>query len=429
MSKDHHHGHSHHAHSHDARDEQSAPWLAPEPLERGAGVGKILFFDAFSGVAGDMTLAAMLDLGVPRQVFTEAIQALGIPGIELRVERVQAGCIGATRVHVVVSEPQPARSYSTIRALLEHSTLDPAIVQLAQAMFLRLGRAEAQVHRVDLERVHFHEVGAVDAIVDIVSAATALNFLGATVQCSPLPMGSGLVNTEHGPVPLPAPATLECLHSVPTVPAGIAGELVTPTGATIVATAAESFTTWPQIAPIRVGWGAGTKRWPDRPNALRLVLGDRNGYQAEVQNFELVEANVDDMTGELAAHALEAMRGAGALDAWVTPLTMKKGRPGMMLSAIAPRGVSEAVVSVMLAETTTIGVRRHRVGRTERPRRSARVSTKYGDISVKISEGDWGPTQVKPEFDEAVKAAATHAVPVRLVLDEVRRVFETLKEG
>ncbi len=418
----HHHGPSESPSLGDGWTSHGEAWAAPQALARDAGAGKVLFFDTFSGVAGDMTLAALLDLGVPLDVFQSALDDLQLAGVGLQVVAARVGAIAATHVRVVVSGPQPARPYAEIRALLQRSRLPSGVLDLSQAMFRRLGEAEAKVHRTPLDAVHFHEVGSADAIVDIVSAAAGLQYLGATVVCGPLPMGHGFVATEHGPLPVPAPATLECLRGVPTVSAPIEGELVTPTGATIVATAATGFTSWPAIVPRHVGWGAGTRRWPDRPNALRLVLGDPIAVAPAAGTHVLIETNVDDMTGELAAHAVSALLEAGALDAWVVPLAMKKGRPGMMISALAPVNAADAVVRAVFGETTTIGVRKTLVTRDERPRRTVTVPTRYGEIAVKVSGGDGLPEQAKPEFDAAVGAAKVHGVPVRTVIEEACRV-------
>jgi uncharacterized protein (TIGR00299 family) protein len=268
-----------------------------------------------------------------------------------------------------------------------------------------------------LADVHFHEVGAVDAIVDIVGAAAAIVYLGAEVVGSPVPMGRGFVKARHGVLPLPAPAAVECLRGVPTYGVEIDAELVTPTGAAILATAASRFERWPTFAPDRVGWGGGSRELPDRPNLLRAVLGTRPAPADEATGgatHVIVEANVDDITGEVAAHAIEALFAAGAVDAWAAPITMKKGRPALTLSALAPAARADA--GVMLAETTTIGVRKIPVTRTERPRRTITVATAFGPISIKVSEGPFGPPQMKPEFDECAAAAKTHGVPVREVI-------------
>jgi uncharacterized protein (TIGR00299 family) protein len=270
-----------------------------------------------------------------------------------------------------------------------------------------------------LRDVHFHEVGAVDAIVDIVGSAAAFTYLGAEVVGSPLPMGRGFVKARHGILPLPPPAALECLRGVPTYGVDLDAELVTPTGAAIIATVASRFERWPTFAPERIGFGAGRRELPDRPNLLRVVLGTRPVAATEAgstASHVIIEANVDDLTGEVAAHAIEALFAAGALDAWATPITMKKGRPGLTVAALAPSERGDAVATTLLAETTTIGVRKIPVSRTERPRRTISVTTAFGPISIKVSEGPFGPPQLKPEFDECAAAARTHGVPVREVI-------------
>jgi len=272
--------------------------------------------------------------------------------------------------------------------------------------------------------VHFHEVGAVDSIVDVIGAAACFCYLGAEVVATPLPMGRGFVECRHGVLPLPAPATLLCLRGVPTRAAGIDAELVTPTGAAIVASVAKRFEDWPAMIVDHVGMGAGSRVLADRPNALRAVLGSALPPAAvEAETHVVLEANVDDLTGELAAHAIEALFRAGAVDAWATPISMKKGRPALTLSALAPRHVEARVVEALLAESTTIGLRRSLVGRVERPRRMIDVETRYGRIPVKVSEGPYGPPQVKPEFDACARAAASAGVPVRVVIAEALAVY------
>jgi hypothetical protein len=415
---EHAHPHEHpHAHPHEhAHAEPRRP-----PLERGAGAGKLLFFDAFSGTAGDMTVAALLDLGVPLSALDEALAALPLEGYHVhRGHAHQSGIVGTT-FDVHVETPQPERSYAWIDAMLERASLDPAVRDLARRIFRRLGEAEAAVHDMPLAGVHFHEVGAVDAIVDIVGAAAALAWVGAEVVASPLPMGHGFVSARHGVLPVPPPAVVECLRGVPTYAVDVAAELVTPTGAAIVSSVASRFERWPSFTPERVGYGAGSRELPDRPNLLRVVLGTPAAASAGPvgagASHVLLEANVDDMTGEVAAHALEALFAAGALDAWAAPITMKKGRPALTLAALADAARADAVAAAMLRETTTIGVRRVGATRTERPRRLVTVVTAFGPVRVKISEGPFGPPQVKPEFDDCAAVAREHGVPVRVVLE------------
>jgi pyridinium-3,5-bisthiocarboxylic acid mononucleotide nickel chelatase len=444
----HHHGHGHgHSHSHDHGDHhhehehehehehgrghagelEGEPEAHREPLARGEGAGKTLFLDAFSGIAGDMTIAALVDLGVPFEVVEKAVSALPLKGVGLRLARAFAGAIGVTRFEVDIGASSRERSYAEIDDMLVRAELASDARELARRIFRRLALAECEVHRIPLEDVHFHEVGAVDAIVDIVGAAACFTYLGAEVVATPLPMGRGFVECRHGTLPLPAPATVGCLRGVPTYDAGIDAELVTPTGAAIVASVASRFERWPELAPERIGWGGGSQRLPDRPNALRVVIGQSEAADAaaEGRSHVVLEANVDDMSGELAAHAIRTLLSAGALDAWAAPITMKKGRPGLTLSALCPASAADAVTSVLLRETSSIGVRRIDASRTERPRHVVEVATEYGTIPLKVSGGPWGPPQVKPEFDACAHAAEHAGVPVRQVIAAALRAYET----
>ena len=279
------------------------------------------------------------------------------------------------------------------------------------------------MHRVPLDAVEFHEVGSVDSLFDVVGAAACFDFLGARVVSSPVPLGRGHVHTAHGELPVPAPATLECLRGVPTVDGAIDFENVTPTGAAILATVAESFARWPSQRAERIGWGAGTRVVAGRPNALRVVLGDPLATSHETGALVVLEANVDDMTGELMGHAIASVIGAGALDAWATPITMKKGRPGLVLSALVRAEAAEQLAATILRETTSLGVRWTPASRLERPRRTVEVTTRFGTIPLKVSEGPYGAPQAKPEFDACERAAAAAGVPVREVLAEALAVW------
>lgn len=412
----HRHGPGLHSHA-DARDGAALRFGNPR-LERGAGRGKVLHFDCFSGVAGDMSVAALVDLGVPLEVVQQAVGTLGLAGVSVSVVPAQTGVIGGVRFLVEQTGEHPERRYDEIAALLEAAPLEPDTKQRAQAIFRRLAEAEAFVHRTPLEAVSFHEVGAVDAIADIVGVASALAHLGAELRCSPLPMGHGTITCRHGVLPLPAPATVACLRGVPTYAAGIEAELVTPTGAAIVASQAVRFERWPSLSPLAIGWGAGTRKLADRPNALRVVLGDPApiAATAEAESHYVIEANLDDATGELVGHAISRLLEAGALDAWAVPITMKKGRPGLLLSALGTPASLTVLEAVLLRETSSIGLRRHAVARTERPRELMDVETPFGTLPVKVSRGPFGPPQIKPEFDACARAADAHAVPVRVVL-------------
>jgi uncharacterized protein (TIGR00299 family) protein len=387
------------------------------PLSRGAGKGKTLFIDAFSGIAGDMLVGALIDLGVPEQMLRDSLSTLPIEGYELRLARRERGGLSALALDVITTREQPSRNYAQIRALIDSAMAIPDGARiLAARAFDVLAEAEAAVHGTRIDDVHFHEVGAIDSIVDTIASALALDFLGASVVCSPLPMGRGFTRSAHGPLPLPAPATVHCLTGVPTYDAGIDVELVTPTGACLVRAAARSFSRWPAIAPIRTGLGAGTRELDDRPNVLRVVLGESLADEPlPMATHRVIELNVDDLTGELAADTLNAAFEAGALDAWTTAIGMKKGRPAIMLSAIAPMDRSHDVGQAMLRESSSLGLRIREVSRVERPRRMATVDTEYGPIAMKVAGGDGLPEQAAPEHEDCRRAAETHRIPVRQV--------------
>jgi uncharacterized protein (TIGR00299 family) protein len=385
----------------------------------------VLYLDAGSGLAGDMIVAALLDLGIPESVLHSALAGLDVRGYQLRVEGVKRSSIAARRFIVQVDTAQPSRDYAAIVRLLESAdSLTPGARSLALRAFEILARAEARVHDCPIEAVHFHEVGAVDSIVDIVAAAVGFDYLGADVVCSPLPLGRGSTRSAHGIIPLPAPATVLCLVGVPTYDAGIAAELVTPTGACLIASVAREFGGWPAFRPERVGLGAGTKELPDRPNLLRMVLGRPNGAVRSQGLQVMIEANIDDMSPELAAFALQRTRELGALDAWSTPIGMKKGRAAFKLSVLCNRDRLEALARVLLSETTTLGVRHYPVDRIERPRRIVQVATAFGPIDVKVADGDGLDEQVAPEYEMCKGAAQAHDIPIRRVYAAALAAYE-----
>jgi uncharacterized protein (TIGR00299 family) protein len=408
-----------HARTHEAAQGPARDRVIDEPIPRLGGAGKILFLDAPSGLAGDMIVASLVDLGVPAQVIADALAMLAVTGFHVHFgTRVRSGIV-ATSFEVHADELQPPRTYASVRALLDEAALPEGVRARAHRTFRRLAAAEAKVHRTAMDDVHFHEVGAIDAIADVVGSAAALDHLGAEVIVSPLPMGRGFTSAAHGRLPLPAPATVECLAGLATYDAGIDFELVTPTGAAIVGAHATASQRWPSMIPERIGWGAGSAELEDRPNVLRAVLGSRAGAPDALEGgatHSVLEANIDDASGELAASWIEALLEAGALDAWITNIAMKKGRPALKISALATLSRADSVAHAMLRDTTSLGVRRHHVARVERPRTIEHVETPYGRIPVKVATGPFGPPQAKPEFEACAAAARTHGVPVREVL-------------
>jgi uncharacterized protein (TIGR00299 family) protein len=384
-------------------------------------VADLLHLDPVGGVAGDMFLAAAVDLGVPLAELERLLGSLGLPGWRLAASPAEAGGLRGTHLDVVVEGPQPAeRGLAEIQDLVARSGLPPRAREAARRIFERIGRAEAKVHGVPLERVHFHEVGAVDSIVDACGAAAVMELLGwPRAVASPPALGQGFVETCHGRLPVPSPAVLVILIGTTVQPGGPPGEAVTPTGAALLAELFEVGAP-PPYAPRRTGCGVGTSRWPDRPNVLRLVLADAALSRGALH---LLEANLDDATGQLVARAIEAALEQGAVDAWAVPATMKKGRPGLVLSALAPAERSEAVARTLMAETTTLGVRFRAVERIEADREWVTVETPWGAVRVKVGRLGGEVVNAHPEWEDCAARAREHGVPVKRVLEAAAAAF------
>jgi uncharacterized protein (TIGR00299 family) protein len=399
--------------------------------------GLHLHLDCASGLAGDMTLGALIDVGVPVDVIGDALDAIGAGRDRLTVNRVVKAGIAAVDVQVRVGGGSIVATghehehehehehghghdhdhvhYGAIRAHLE-SRLVGGVRARALDMFDRLARAEAKLHGTTVDAVAFHEVGAIDSIVDIVGTAAALDWLApATVSCAAVAMGHGTLTCAHGVLPVPAPAALEVLTAAGGVmtDGGIAKELCTPTGASILASAVTTWTPAPTGTPVAVGWGAGDFDLADRANVVRAVV-IRPATSSAAATWR-IEANVDDMSPELCSHAADAAFAAGALDVWWTPITMKKGRPALMVSAIVPDAARDAVVAALLRETTTIGVRFDPVDRRVLDRRIVTVDTAYGPIRVKLAHDGAVVLNAAPEHDDCVAAATRHGVPLKAV--------------
>jgi uncharacterized protein (TIGR00299 family) protein len=383
--------------------------------------GRILHLDTFSGIAGNMFLGAMLDAGLPRRVLESDLAGLGVD-YRLRVRNVMRGALSARYVQIgiprEVRRKNPGQHdvrYAEIRALLERAELAAPVRERAQAIFEALARAESKVHGVEIEAVHFHELGAVDAIVDVTGAAIALERLQVTeVTATPPAIGHGSVETRHGRLPLPSPATLELLKGIPTVPAHVAWETVTPTGAAILRTVVDAFRTLPAMTVEAVGHGAGDDREGPMPNVLRAVLG--RGASTGWDRILSLETNLDDLVPEHFDHVMERLFEAGALDVSIQHLQMKKNRPGFLLRVLA-RPVDRAALSqVLFAETQTLGVRAHECERLVLERETRKVATPFGRIAVKIARGEGGKIDVSAEYDDCKRAARRFGVPLREVI-------------
>jgi len=386
-------------------------------------MAKLLLLEPVGGIAGDMFLGAALDLGVDRAALDAALSTLGVRGFRLLATPAESGGVRGTHVDVLVEEGQArARHLPEILALIDGSGLAPRARAAARSIFERIGRAEARVHGVAVLQVHFHEVGALDSIVDVCGAAAVMEILDwPRVLCPPPELGQGFVATAHGRLPVPPPAVLEILKGTPVRPGGPPGEAVTPTGAALLAELAEVAdpASFPALVPEKIGYGVGTARWPDRPNVLRMTLGD----EAASGGLWVLEANLDDCPGQLVARAIEAALAAGALDAWAAPLTMKKGRPGLLLGALSPGDRRDAVARVLLDETTTLGVRFHAVDRIELDRELVPVATAYGEVRVKVARRGGATVGAHPEYDDCLARAREHGVPVKEVLAAAAAAF------
>ena len=377
-----------------------------------------LHFDAFAGVSGDMTLGALLDLGPTVEEIRRRLDRLPVDGYRLTARTRQVGAIQATDVKVELDDPSGGRHHRNLETIVDilcGADLPDRAVDRAARIFRRLAEAEARVHGLPVDEVHFHEVGAVDAIVDIAGTALAMELLDVDeVSAGSLPMGRGMVQTQHGPIPLPAPATLELLRGAPVEDAGIDGELVTPTGAAIVTTLAASFTRFPAMTVDSVGYGAGDRELPDRPNLLRLVLGQPEMDVPAMDAVQL-ETNLDDLSPELCGHLLERLLEAGAMDVWFCPVLMKKGRPAHLMGALCRASDLERIGDILFQESSTFGFRWFPVGRRALDRRVETVETPYGVVSVKLGRQGGSLVTASPEYDSCLQAAQRCSVPLKEV--------------
>jgi uncharacterized protein (TIGR00299 family) protein len=442
---------------------------------------RIAYLDCFSGISGDMFLGALVSAGVPAELLLKTVRALDI-GASLEIHEVDRSGIAATKVDVLVDgekdlpreeflqkhdHPQhehphelehshshehehahehhdhghhhehehagshshphhPHRGLKQIREIIRQAAIPDAAKQTATAVFQALGEAEAKIHHRDVESIEFHEVGSVDAIVDIVCSAVGANALGVERWISsPLNVGGGVVKCAHGTLPVPAPATLELLKNAPVYSSGVRKELVTPTGAAIVRTLAAAYGGFPSMKVEAVGYGAGGRDLPGMPNVTRLSVGEsvdeRQG--APLKTVSVIEANVDDMSPQLFGYAIDRLLEAGALDVFATPVQMKKSRPGLLLTVLARNQDVERLSKLIFAETTTLGMRLRRDGRITLARQHVTVATPWGDVRVKLGSIDGVVCNAAPEFEDCRRLATTHNVPLKRVMQEAVRSY------
>ena len=386
----------------------------------------IAYFDCFSGISGDMTLGAFFDLGVPEEWLKDRLEAIPLTGFEVLAETVSRHGIQAKSVEVRVKDDATSRHYEDIKSILEKSPMSSGVKQRSLDIFERIADAEALIHGCPKEKVHFHEVGGIDALVDIVGTALCVDYLKIdSVIASPIPVGRGFVTCQHGTLPVPAPATLGILKGVPIYGTNIPHEMVTPTGAAIIATLAGSFKEMPDMIIEEIGYGAGKRELETQPNLLRIVLGteitnsekELGVYQAD--QIVILETCIDDMNPEVFGFLMERLFEKGALDVYWIPIFMKKNRPGTMIQVLCPENYREVLMTCILSESSSLGVRYYHVKRRMLGRERITVKTVYGEIEVKrITELD-GSSRIIPEYEICKKIALEKNLPIRMVYDTI----------
>jgi uncharacterized protein (TIGR00299 family) protein len=387
---------------------------------------KTLYFDCFSGISGDMFLSALLDLGLPREEFLEALKKIPLSGYDIVIRKESRNQIQGTRLIIEAGEGHHHRGLSDFKDLVRASDVSPGVREKAEALFTRLVTIEAEIHQKPVDEVSLHEVGSVDSIIDIMGSLIAMEMLAVDkVYASPLHVGSGFVKAAHGLLPVPAPATAALLKGVPVFSRDVKGELVTPTGALLITAFADSFGPIPQMDITGVGYGVGTRTFEELPNLLRVFSGTRAAASRTARSTEVVvlEANMDDQEPFISGYVMERLLSLGALDVFYTPVTMKKNRPGILLSVLVHPDKQEAIIREIFRETTTLGIRLRRLERRELDRTFEKIKTPFGDIRVKVSFYDNRRLNAVPEYEDLRQAALKAGVPLKVVRDEVQALL------
>jgi len=432
---------------------------------------RIAYLDCFSGISGDMFLGSLIDAGVAPEIFERAVEALAVDA-KLEISRVNRAGITATKVDVIVrgerDSPRANSASAThehthgskhrhehshddahghhhdtvqhhgrglveIRDIIRKAAISESAKKIAIEIFEKLGAAEAKIHNVPIEKIHFHEVGAVDALVDITCAAMGAEVLAVDeIVCSPLNVGGGTIICAHGTFPVPAPATVELLTGAPVFSSGLQAELVTPTGAAIVRTLATRFASFPEMKIQKAGYGAGTRDFPGHANVLRITIGEAASKRAVntlQETISVLEANLDDLNPQVFGYVMDRLFEAGALDVFGTPVHMKKNRPGTLLNVLAKPDDADKLAQIIFAETTTLGVRRREENRQVLARKWQTVSTQFGDVRIKIASLNGTVSSYAPEYEDCRRIAAEHRVPLKLVMQEaVQRYLQSAKQ-
>jgi uncharacterized protein (TIGR00299 family) protein len=393
---------------------------------------RIAYFDCFSGISGDMVLGALVDAGADLRAIEAELRKLGLEGWSISAEKLKRGAIFATQVKVASSEGHHHRGLSVILGRIDKAGLAPRAAERARRIFTRLAEAEARVHKVLLEEVHFHEVGAVDSIMDIVGAAVGFELLGIDeFACSALDVGAGQVKTAHGLLPVPAPATAELLRGAPMYASGISRELVTPTGAAIATALSTRYAQIPEMTLRAVGYGAGSADFPEKANVLRLLIGENATSEAGEHwdaPVSVIETNLDDMSPQIYGYFVEKALAAGALDVFSTAVQMKKNRPGVLLTILCESAHTSKMMDLVFRETTTIGVRTYDVRRKVLDREVVCVQTPFGEVHIKISRMNGSVLNATPEYDDCQRLAVEKGIPLKQVIAAASFEFQKQKE-
>lgn len=390
---------------------------------------KTIYFDCFAGASGDMVLGALVSAGVDAQVLKEQLALLGVPGYEIDFVRVDRSGISAIQARVKTEHEHEHRQLSQILKIIDESRLQSSIRERAARIFTRLAEAEARVHNQAIENVHFHEVGALDAIIDVVGAAICFDLIGAQqFICSPLRVGKGTIKMAHGHFPIPPPAVAELLKHAPVYAGDLEGEFVTPTGAAIITSVCNRFVSLPQFMIETTGYGAGTREYGEFPNLLRVFVGEAGAQDSSDERLLMIETNIDDMSPQLFGYVMDRALELGALDCYLTPVQMKKNRPGNLLSILGRPQDRERFLQMLFAETTTLGIRSYEVDRRALARETVRVETQYGPIDVKVARLAGAVVNAMPEYEQCRQAALKAKVPLRTVKSAARSAFAENKD-
>jgi uncharacterized protein (TIGR00299 family) protein len=390
---------------------------------------KTLYFDCFAGASGDMILGALVGAGVDPRTLVDQLQLLNVGGWQIDFERVDRSGIGATYAKVKTAHEHAHRHLNDILKIIDESGLNQPVKDRAALIFSKLAEAEAHVHNLPVEKIHFHEVGALDAILDVCGAAIGFDLLGIEqFISSPLRVGFGMTDMAHGRFPIPPPAVAELLKGKPIYAGEIEGEFMTPTGAAIISTVCDRFESLPAMQISATGYGAGARNPKGFPNALRVLVGESEGTNAAAdERLLMIETNIDDMSPQLFGHVMERAFELGARDCYFTPVQMKKNRPGMLLSILCRPNEREKFLQMLFAETTTIGARSYKVDRRALPRETVRVQTKFGAIDVKVVHSN-GDVKAMPEFEQCRAVAQNAGVALREVQDAARAAYLSQKQ-